>query len=481
MKINYHLITCLIAFSFFACKSSSLNNSTEEEILKTDSSFKNLSLDEISAITKEAYIYAYPMADGYRIQYAYFVSKNSPEYKAPYNNLYNTARVYTPNDKAVQTPNSDTPYSFCGFDLRTEPYVLTIPSIEEDRYFSVQLIDYYTHNFDYIGSRTTGNKGGNYLIAGPHWKGETPKGISKVIKCETELITAIIRTQLFNSDDLENVKKIQSKYNIQPLSNYLGKPSPKANNSINFVKPLLTEEIKSSLEIFNILNFQLQFCPTNSSELDLMKRFAKIGIGAGKKINFSELSPEIKAAMQKGISDAWAEYDVLKKQIELNVITSGDLFGSREHLKNNYLYRMAGAILGIYGNSKEEAMYPIYSVDNEGKSLIGSNKYILRFSKNQLPPANSFWSLTMYEMPSSLLVDNPIKRYLINSPMISQLKKDTDGSITLYIQNESPGKEKESNWLPAPKGHFLLVCRIYWPKEEAISGKWNKPPLTKIN
>ena len=142
----------------------------------------------------------------------------------------------------------------------------------------------------------------------------------------------------------------------------------------------------------------------------------------------------------------------LLKQFNEGKVTSGDVFGTREYLKNNYLYRMAAAVLGIYGNSKQEAMYPLYGVDSDGQKLTGANKYTLHFANGQLPPVNAFWSLTMYKMPESLLVANPINRYLINSAMLPQLKKDADGGLTLYIQNESPGKDKEANWLPAPKG-----------------------------
>jgi hypothetical protein len=142
---------------------------------------------------------------------------------------------------------------------------------------------------------------------------------------------------------------------------------------------------------------------------------------------------------------------------------------------------MAAAIIGIYGNSKKEAMYPIYTMDSEGAALDGVNSYSLTFSKNTVPPANAFWSLTMYELPSSLLTKNPINRYLINSPMLSQLKKNADGGFTIYVQHESPGKAKEANWLPAPSGKFMMVLRLYWPKEEALNGTWGTPPLMKIN
>ena len=237
---------------------------------------------EARAIAKEAYIYGFPMVDSYRIQYAYFVDTKNPEYKAPWNQISNIPRVYTPADTAIQTPNSDTPYSMLGMDLRAEPIVLTVPPIEKDRYFSIQLIDAYTFNFDYIGSRATGNDGGSFLIAGPGWKGETPKGVKKVIRSETELVLAAYRTQLFNPADLDNVKKVQAGYKAQPLSAFLGQPAPTAAPAIDFIKPLTPDDEKTSLEFFNILNFVLQFCPTDPSETELMARFAKIGVGAGK-------------------------------------------------------------------------------------------------------------------------------------------------------------------------------------------------------
>ena len=161
-------------------------------------------------------------------------------------------------------------------------------------------------------------------------------------------------------------------------------------------------------------------------------------------------------------------------------VTSGDVFGTREFLKNNYLYRMAAAVLGIFGNSKAEAMYPLYLVDATKQKLDAStNRYTLRFAPGQLPPVNAFWSLTMYELPQSLLVANPINRYLLNSPMLPQFVRDADGGLTFYVQNDSPGKDKEANWLPAPNGPFWVVMRLYWPKSEAMDGKWSAPPLTR--
>ena len=178
---------------------------------KTDSSSTpnaGVTPEQARAIAKEAYVYGFPMVDSYRVQYSYFVDKNNPEYKGDWNQIHNTARVATPADTALQTPNSDTPYSFLGADLRAEPLVLTVPPIDSDRFYSLQFIDGYTYNFDYVGTRTTGNAGGNYLLAGPGWTGDKPAGIDTVIRSDTDLDFVLYRTQLFGPDDLDNVAKI---------------------------------------------------------------------------------------------------------------------------------------------------------------------------------------------------------------------------------------------------------------------------------
>lgn len=440
---------------------------------------QTVSPSEARSVAKEAYIYGFPMVDSYRIQYDYFQDKTNPEFKASWNHIANIPRVTTPADTTAQTPNADTPYSWLGLDLRAEPIVLTMPVIPKDRYFSVQLIDAYTFNFAYIGSRTTGNGGGSFLIAGPTWKGETPKGVTKVIHADTEFIFAFYRVQLLNPSDIDSVKKVQAGFKVQTLSAFAGTP-PITVPAVKFIKPISRDAEKNSLEFFNILNFVLQYCPTDPSEVELMARFAKIGIGAGKTLDVGKLSPEMRAAMEQGIADAWVDFNGLLKQFNEGKVTSGDVFGTREYLKNNYLYRMAAAVLGIYGNSKQEAMYPMYGVDSDGQKLTGTNRYTLHFADGQLPPVNAFWSLTMYKMPESLLVANPMNRYLINSAMLPQLKKDADGGVTLYIQNESPGEDKEANWLPAPNGPFVMYMRLYWPKEQALDGKWTAPPLKRV-
>jgi hypothetical protein len=418
-----------------------------------------LSTKEARAIAKDAYVYGFPVVDSYRILYSYFVDRSDPEYKAGWNErVANNARVFTPDDKAMQTPNADTPYSQLGLDLRAEPMVLSMPAVEKGRYYTAEINDLYTFITGYVGSRTTGNAAGDFLIAGPRWKGEKPKGIKAVIRSGTELAFVFYRTQLFRPEDIENVKKIQAGYKVQPLSAFLGKAAPAPAPRIDFMKPISAEEQRTSLEFFNELNWVLQFCPTHPSEKALMARFAKLGIGGGRKFDAQALSPEIRKAFEDGRADAWADMDRLEKRILAGEVTSGDVLGTRASLKNNYLYRMHGTVAGIWGNVKEEAIYHGWYSDSTGQKLDGSEgRYQIRFVPGQLPPVNAFWSLTMYDLPERLLVANPLKRYLINSPMLPDLKKDADGGLTIHIQHQSPGAGHESNWLPAPNGPFVLA------------------------
>jgi hypothetical protein len=391
--------------------------------------------------------------------------------------------VYTPEDTTIVTPNSDTPYSFVGLDLRAEPIVLCMPQIEKGRYYSLQLIDLYTFNFGYAGSRTTGNGGGCFMIAGPGWSGETPAGVSKVYKCETDFGIALIRTQLFNPADLENVKRIQAGYRVQTLSAFLSKPAPAPAPEIAWPK---IGKKSADANRLGYLNFLLQFCPATGPaavEVPMRERFAKIGIEAGKAFPRDGLKLRQKAALARGIKRGLA---AIKRQIaslgaEENgwrVTTKG--FGDRQAYAGNWTLRAAAAMAGIYGNDAVEALYPILATDSNGrKPNCRRNSYTLTFPAGELPPANAFWSVTMYDAKTQLLIKNPINRYLINSPMLPDLKKNADGSLTIYIQKSSPGADKESNWLPAPNGPIYVVMRVYWPKDAALNGSWKPPSVQR--
>lgn len=443
-----------------------------------------LDAGETARIAEEAFIYGFPMVMNYGVFYEYFVDKASPEYKAPPNQLYNTARVYTPKDTAIVTPNSDTPYSFVAMDLRAEPFVICNPEIEKQRYFSVQLVDMYTFNYGYIGSRTTGNGAGCNMIAGPGWSGEKPDGIGKVFRSETDFSLAIIRTQLFDPADIDNVKKVQAGYRALPLSTFQQKPAPPPAPAIAWPK---IDKASAAADPFAYLNFVLALAPATGPaavEVPMRERFAKIGIEAGKPFPAGPLVAEQKAALEAGVKSGLAK--IKQKLTALGGDESGWLvstkgFGDRQAYAGDFTLRAAAAMAGIYGNDAVEALYPILATDSDGKKPdCTTNRYALTFPAGQLPPANAFWSVTMYDGKTQLLVANPLDRYLINSPMLPAMKKNPDGSLTIHIQHESPGKDQESNWLPAPAGPIYVVMRLYWPKDAALNGSWKPPVVTRV-
>ncbi|WP_164002285.1 DUF1254 domain-containing protein [Pyxidicoccus caerfyrddinensis] len=436
--------------------------------------------EEARAIVKDAYLYGWPLSENYNTLYAYSIDTENPNYKAPFNQICNLPGVATPEDTAVVTPNSDTPYSFICADLRAEPLVLTVPPMTpEDRYFSFQLIDLYTFNFSYIGTRATGNDGGSFLLAGPSWEGADRSRFDGISYSESHFALVIVRTQLFNPNDLPNVEAIQNQYKVQTLSQFLGTPPPPPPPSIEWPAPLVGAPGKTPA-VFGNINFMLQFCPINPTEVGLMERFARIGVGAGLPFDVNDLSPEMLAAFEGGIADAWQAFEAINAQVDAGELKTSDFFGTRDFLNNNYLYRFAGAKLGIYGNSKEEALYPVYSVDaNEQKLDASTSQYTLTLT--ELPPAKAFWSVTMYDAKTQLLVDNPINRYLLNSPMLDSFVRGEDNSITFYIQKEAPNEGLQPNWLPTPDGAFYMGMRLYVPERSALDGEWTPPPVRRVD
>jgi hypothetical protein len=425
-------------------------------------------------IAKQAYVYGFPLVDNYRVLHAFAFDPGGPEYKGPVNQVHHSAALFTPDDRTVQTPNSDTLYSFAVLDLRAEPIVLTLPAIEAGRYYSTQLVDLYTFNFAYLGTRATGNAGGDFLVAGPGWKGETPAGVARVLSAETELVLALYRTQLFDAGDLAHVKAIQAGYRARPLSAFLGKPAPPAPPPLALRGPLSPAEERSSLEFFDVLRSVLALCPTHPSEAALRARFEQIGVTPGRPFEPGALDAERQAALRAGMADGQAAIDAARR----GASSSADHFGTRERLGGDFVKRALGAQAGIYGNSKEEAFYVGYQRSSDGAPLDASKRrYLLRFPPDRLPPARAFWSITMYDLPDQLLVANPLGRYLVNSPMLPRLRRDEDGGLTVLLQRDSPGEIAESNWLPAPDGPFFVVLRLYLPGPDVLDGAWTSPPI----
>jgi hypothetical protein len=293
------------------------------------------------------------------------------------------------------------------------------------------------------------------------------------------------RTQLFNPDDMPNVVKIQAGYKVQPLSKFLNHPAPPAAAPVSFPK-INAEMVQAGF--FDYLDFALQFAPAGPDEKEIRAKLARIGVGAGKKFAFQALSPEQKAEIGSGMKDGLAKVEryLATGDKDINGWKIGSLFGDRSFFKGNWLKRAAAAKVGIYGNDAAEAMYPYTKTLPDGEVLDGSkHAYTLTFAAKQFPPVNAFWSVTMYDGKTQLLIENPINRYLINSPMVPGMKKNADGSLTLYIQKDSPGADKEANWLPAPNDLIYLVMRLYWPKATPPSilppgaGTW-KPPAIQL-
>jgi hypothetical protein len=442
---------------------------------------------EAKAIAEEGFIFGLPLVMNYAVMQEFAVDKNSGQFKAPFNEINNQHHVATPADTAVITPNSDTPYSMLWLDLRAEPMVISVPLVEKDRYYSVQFIDGNTYNYGYIGSRATGTEPGDYLVVGPDWKGATPAGIKKVFSSTTPFALTLFRTQLFNPDDMPNVEKIQAGYRAQPLSAFVKQPAPAAAPKIDFL-PATTAGIKENF--FPYLDAALKFVPVTQEDKVIRERLASIGIGPGKTFEFKELSLEHKAAILLAMREGDDKVDkfLASGMKNINGWNVGAFFGDRAFYNGNWLMRAGAAKGGLYGNDAVEAMYPYTRTDASGEPLDGSkHNYTITFPADGLPPVNAFWSVTMYDGKSQYLIKNPINRYLINSPMLSGMKKDADGSLTLYIQKDSPGADKEANWLPAPNDKIYLVIRLYWPRPNPPSilppgeGTWKPPGLTKVS
>jgi len=472
------VVWSLIVLGLLAC------GKKEDTISKAEKGEKGKpSIAEVKAIAEEGFIYGLPIVMNYGVMYEYIVDKDSGQWKAPFNQIFNEHRVFTYKDTAVITPNSDTPYSLLWLDLRAEPFVLSVPAVEKQRYYSLMLCDGNTFNYGYIGSRANGNEAGDYIVVGPDWKGETPPGIKKMFRSSTQFSLVVYRTQLFNPGDMPKVIKVQAGYKAQPLSAYLKQPAPAAAPAIDF--PKINKELAKT-NFFEYLDFALQFASAGPEEKEIRDKLARIGIGAGKTFNFKDLSLEHKAEIALGMKEG-------EKKVDEKIATFGRIIngwkvgssgGDRSFYHGDWLLRAAIAKAGIYGNDAAEATYPFTKTLADGEELDGSkHNYTLTFPAGQLPPVNAFWSVTMYDGKTQLLIKNPINRYLINSPMLPNMKKNPDGSLTIYIQKDSPGKAKESNWLPAPDGPIYVVMRLYWPKETPPSilppgeGTWQPPAV----
>jgi hypothetical protein len=428
--------------------------------------------DELRAIARQAWIYAYPMLMHYQTMEKQALNRAAPEYVGGFNRFRHYSELFTPNNRDIVTPNNDTPYSWAWLDLRSEPQVLSVPAVDDERYYVLQLVDQYTHNFAYVGVLSTGRDAGNYLIAGPDWQGPTPDGVQVVLRSETEIVMVLGRTGLKNAEDLPAVRALQQQYGLRSLHEYIGSAAPVAAPVIDW-RPW-DSKTGLGLAFIAALNQILSLCPTQPSEQALRARFARIGIVPGQGFDPATLPPATREALLAGIQDAQAQLQAAVSQVR----TTLGLFGTRAALSGNYLNRAVAASVGIYGNSVEEAFYTGTRLDNQGQPLQGGRSYRLRFAPGQLPPASEFWSLTLYDLPDRQLVANPINRYCLSSR--DRLQTDADGGVTLVMQSTAP--QEQSNWLPTPaSGAFSLVLRLYGPGQQVVNQRWTMPVVEMVS
>ncbi|MBK8308485.1 MAG: DUF1254 domain-containing protein [Gammaproteobacteria bacterium] len=425
--------------------------------------------ERVRELARAAYIWGYPMVDLYSILHSQTLDPSSAEFKAPLNHVGHVRHVGTPQDKVVVAPNLDTPYSYAWLDLRAEPVVITVPPFESNRYLSLQISDLYTWIVGYVTPRTNGYGGGDFLVAREAWQGEAPPGIRKVFRSPTDLALGFFRIQLLNPDDLPNVHRLQNSIVVRPLSTYMGDPNAPAPQPMPApITAINVRKTPTDPAFFDILNWMLQFMPVLPEEVELRRDIAGTGIGAGQRFRPDD-GP--RATVIAGMEEGHAEI----QQRAAKVRSSAEIFGSREFIGRDYLSRAAGAMLGILGNSAEEFLGIGYPADAEGNPFDGNKRYRIHFEPDRMPPVGAFWSITVYTQ-ERLLYANPLQRYAINSPLVPTLVRDADDGFTIDIQHESPGPERESNWLPVPQAPFILTFRAYQPEDAIREGTWKAPP-----
>ncbi|WP_437513890.1 DUF1254 domain-containing protein [Sorangium sp. So ce1099] len=435
----------------------------------------SLSRAQVQFLSRAAAIYGYPMVANYSLMYNNFVAHGHP-----FNQFRHATALATPETNVV-TPNNDTLYSQAWLDLRAEPYVLSVPAIK-DRYYSFQLVDYFTNNIGYIGTNEGELAAASYLIAGPGWEGAVP-GVAKTIQSQSRFVYVLGRTQVKGEADLPRVQALQERYRLTPLHRFLERPSPPAAPALTFPRMLLPQQYTPTLPgFFHLVNRCLTaFQAPPRVDERLVRAFAAIGIGPGKTFNLDAFPPDLQQALVQGVASAY--YDVIRARAG-----NGDddwsipprdtrVFG---HGWRDYRKRAQAAHRHIYMNSPREAVYPLAYHDAVGGVLTGELSYTMRFEEGGLPPAKAFWSLSMYDQSTMGFVPNPIARYSLGSD--SDLAQAEDGSVTLYIQRDAPSTNPADptlrNWLPAPESEFYLVLRVYMP-EDQIWGPdpYEVPPL----
>lgn len=456
------LIGCLANPIIFAKSTSMLNPETAAQI------------------AKEAYIYAYPLVT---MEMTRRITTNvtKPDgMKAPMGQFANLRNYPTADFRDVTTPNADTLYSFAWIDLTVEPYVLHVPE-EPGRYYLMPLLSAWTDVFADPGTRTTGTRARDFLITGPNWKGPVPNGMSR-FQSPTNLVWVLGRTYCTGTpEDYQAVHAIQDQYKLVPLSMYdkpdYVAPEGKVDPTID-MKTTARDQVNAldAGNYYQLFAYLLTNNPPAPDDAPMVSKLKKLGIVPGKPFDINQIDPMLKKALEDSVklgqADIMSQIQTIKpdKNGWVFLVETGR-YGTR------YLQRAMVAAIGLGANLPRDALYPSTTIDSQGQLLQGANQYVIHFAKDALPPVDGFWSLTLYD-EQYFFVPNSINRYTL-SPR-DNLQLNPDGSLDLYIQNETPETAKMSNWLPAPLGRFVLVFRFYWPKQQLLSGSWLPPAVQKV-
>ena len=436
-----------------------------------------ITAEEAHAIGVDAYIYFYPLLSMDITRKQFTNIEPGKEFGKGPMNMFVSVPQYPPADfKGVVRSNFDTLYSIAWLDLSKEPLVIAAPNTD-GRFYLLPMLDMWTDVFASPGWRTTGTEAGQFLVTPPGWTGAVPAGMSH-LPAPTPFVWVIGRTKTDGAEDYAAVHKIQAGYTVTPLSRLGKEPEAvtvKVDPAVDMkTPPKIQVDSMSAADYFTYAAELLKVNPPHSTDQPMLAQIKRLGIEVGKSFNMDALDPQIQAALQKVPKDAQAlmtwKVPTLAREVNgwsMNTDTMG-VYG------NYYLKRAIVTQVGLGANLPEDAIYPLNIGDSNGKPLDGANKYVLHFSKGETPPVNAFWSITLYD-PQGFQVGNSLNRFAVSSWM--PFKHNADGSLDLYFQNESPGKDLEANWLPAPKGSFNLTMRLYGPKAEALNGQWNPPAI----
>jgi hypothetical protein len=432
-------------------------------------------------LATDAYIFGYPLVTMEMTRRVITNVASPVGTRGPMGQIIKLRQYPDASFRDVTAPNADTLYTTSFFDVGKEPWVLSTPDMK-GRYFLLPMLDGWTTVFQVPGKRTTGTGAQTYAITGPGWKGTLPPGV-KEYKSPTAIVWLLGRIYCTGTpEDYAEVHKLQDEFKLVPLSSY-GKPYAPLPGTVDpsiDMKTAVREQVNrmDAVAYFTLLCKLMKDNPPSAADTPQLAKFAKLGIVPGQDFDASKLKADfVKRVPEIAIDRIMLQFKVNKAVTDENgwtFTTATGIYGT------DYLMRALITAIGLGANRPQDAVYPTSQKDAEGRKYNGANKYVMRFPKGQLPPAEGFWSLTMYDS-GYFFVNNPLNRYSISAR--EKLKSNPDGSVDLYIQNESPGKDKESNWLPAPAGDFILMLRMYWPQEKTpsiINGSWKIPPVKKV-